>query len=110
MFRPDSLQLSTLLSNDNVHNSSVPESFTIAWSMRMKNTSYMVGDSQERANQKNAGRADVRRLGELFIKPSFRGISDRTRSHVTIHIANTELCLLVCRYPLKFHMLMEKNS
>lgn len=68
----DSLQLSALLSNDSVHNSSVPESFTIAWSTRMRNTGYMAEGSQERASQRNAGRADVRRHGELFIKPSFQ--------------------------------------
>lgn len=45
-----------------------------------------------------------RRHGELFIKPSSRRISDRMRSHVTIHAANTKLCPLVCSYPLEFHM------
>lgn len=44
-FTSDSLQLSALLSNDNVHNSSVPESFTTARSMRMRNTDYMAGGS-----------------------------------------------------------------
>lgn len=107
-FTPDSLQLSALLSNDNVYNSSVPESFTIGWSTRIRNTGYIAGEGQEEANQRNAGRADVRKHGELFIKPSSRRISDRMRSHVTIHAANTKLYFLV--YPLKFHILMEKNS
>lgn len=45
-----------------------------------------------------------RRHEELFIKPSSRRISDRMRSHVTIHAANIKLCPLVCWYPLEFHM------
>lgn len=70
----------------------------------------MAEGSQERTNRRNVGRADVRRHGELFINPSSRGISDRTRSRVTVRATNIRLCLLVCQYPLKFHMLMEKNS
>lgn len=83
-FTSDSLQRSALLSNDNVHNSSVPESFTIAWSTRMRNTGYTAGEAVRRGRtgemQEGPG---VRRHGELFIKPSSRRISDRTRSHVT---------------------------
>lgn len=78
-FTSDSLQLSALFSNDNVHNSSVPESFTIARSTRTRNTGYMAGGSHEGANQRNVRRADVRRHGELFIKPSSRRISEISR-------------------------------
>lgn len=108
-FTSGSLQFSALLSNDNVHNSSVPESFTISWSTRMRDTSRITGGTRKETNRRSAGKADVRRHGELFIKPSSRRISDRTTSHVMIHAVNTKLCLLIYRYSLKFHMLMEKN-
>lgn len=83
-----------LLPNDNVHNSSAPESFTIAWSTRMRRTRaiWREGVEGERTPEKCRKRADVRRHGKLFTKPSSKTNFKSARDLASRYMLQTESC------------------